>query len=1437
MTDDGFDHIPVRDGPQFQRAGGMENEPPGQIQVKQRQIVAQLTRDELEDRYLRLYEENIILKRHGRKQEDKIKRMATKLLRLVNDKKKADQQGAARGAARPGGPAKRGGRDIETEEMLEELHGKIRDLEKENRLLKEKVMVAKQQLSSQGKRHTPYTGVQSRINTGMKKVGQMVAVQQRLKPGMRVQGPEDVRTTSRSAQPSVLPRYGHSLLEEAREEIRSLEDLVSNLQDQIRDLEGETDVLREQMRLKDAEHEEELLRMREQMAAGQRGSIQENVDMIRLQRELKEKATKLTAMQAKYTNLEENLRTVKGSHDQVLREMDGLREHLKAEQNRVLRLQNELKQGATAHRTIIELQERVVDLEKENDIIKEANTQLQMSAFDAERERQHRATETKLRVQIAQLEATLKSDLHEKNDVLDRVTLERSQNDKMREEQKNLQIQYYSTKQELDELKQKMQFFTKESAVDFQELEEALVLIKTRKERGSQNLDFLEKVEEEKSRDLQQRMVRLQAEHADTVNELEKTRNMLIIQHRINKDYQTEVESVSKRMEDLRKEYETKLEEYAKLLDIRAARIKKLERQLRDVAYGTKQYKLKPAEEEEEEEVEEIDETVHLERGENLFEIHIIKVVLSQEALDHLADAEPSLFCTYEFYDFELQTTPVVRGAKPEFKFTSKYVVKVDDFFLHYLQKESTTLEVHQAMGLDYTTLAVCQLKFRDLLDKPQGRIFSTTYLTNPEGVNFGTVEYWVRLRVPMDQALRLFKERTKALGYLAANERATQQALQTLDQSTAPRAKDNVNDLHIRVVRCSDLTARRDGVQPSPYVVYKFFDFPDHDTDIIMSSSSPQFNDHKTYPVPMDMQLDTYLKSAHLDLYVFDDTDPEETAYLGRANVPLISLAHDKAIKGVFELKRADSSVNGTVEVHLRWQYAYLPPPMASMTPEQAAAAPGVVPEKPLLLPGEEERLAAAVPPAALRPIPPSITPASTPGNVTPPTVPTPKVPSAASTPRALSPEHPPSVVVSPPGSKPPSRPTSAKTVSRPSSAKTVSRPSSAKSVPEAKPPPSPRTEAPKPVPRARHPVVPEPQPEPEPEPVGDEAEESSSTVSVTPDSAVEEEESTSEEMKREELDETTKLESEKEEQLGKTEPIEDTMFEEKPSSDIEEDIEEPSSGEDDVVMPAAPKKKEEEEKADTDVSESLESDSDVVMSKPAATRQTSALADETDPDDDVIFGASSSWSTDKHDLTQKDGDDTDEMESDSDVVMSMTQSLGQSLGANNMVTVTIFEFQLNGDAAVLDDGNVRMLFVEYRFLGRPPEETETPFSLPKPTRPNQPIKYNFRRVFHVDSENNGLTRDYLISMLLPGDPSQGRIKFTVVNEPEDEEGECADIGHAYVDLKQILEKGEDVVEQDVDVVDVNDEREVIGALNVSVEALAALRAVQRELPALEES
>ena len=50
--------------------------------------------------------------------------------------------------------------------------------------------------------------------------------------------------------------------------------------------------------------------------------------------------------------------------------------------------------------------------------------------------------------------------------------------------------------------------------------------------------------------------------------------------------------------------------------------------------------------------------------------------------------------------------------------------------------------------------------------------------------------------------------------------------------------------------------------VQPSPFCMYKFFDFPDRDTTIIPSSNAPRFDDSKTFPVAMTLDLDKYLRA-----------------------------------------------------------------------------------------------------------------------------------------------------------------------------------------------------------------------------------------------------------------------------------------------------------------------------------------------------------------------------------------------------------------------------------------------------------------------------------------------------------------------------------------------------------------------------------------------
>lgn len=43
-------------------------------------------------------------------------------------------------------------------------------------------------------------------------------------------------------------------------------------------------------------------------------------------------------------------------------------------------------------------------------------------------------------------------------------------------------------------------------------------------------------------------------------------------------------------------------------------------------------------------------------------------------------------------------------------------------------------------------------------------------------------------------------------------------------------------------------------------------------------------------------------------------------------------------------------------------------------------------------------------------------------------------------------------------------------------------------------------------------------------------------------------------------------------------------------------------------------------------------------------------------------------------------------------------------------------------------------------------------------------------------------------------------RLKFTVVSEPMDDDEECVDVGHAFLDLQELLLTGNDVLEQQID-------------------------------------
>lgn len=473
--------LPVKDiGPNLFGVEGLQETSTTRT-MKSRQAVSRVSREELEDRFLRLHEENILLKQHARKQEDKIKRMATKLIRLVNDKKRYEQVG--------GGP-KRLGRDVEMEEMIEQLQEKVHELERQNETLKNRLISAKQQFQIHGYRQTPYNYVQSRINTGRRKVNENASLQECSKKGIKFQDVDVAETV----QP-IRTKYGNSLLEEATGEIRNLENVIQSQKAQIEELEHVADILKTQLKRKENEIELSLLQIREQQATDQRSNIRDNVEMIRLHKQLVEKSNALSVMEGKFIQLQEKQRTLRISHDALMANGDELNMQLKEQRLKCCNLEKQLHSMTFSERRIEELQDRINDLEKERELLKENYDKLYNSAFSAAHEEQWKLKEQQLKVQIAQLETALKSDLTDKTEILDRLKSERDQNEKLTQENRDLQLQYLEQKEQLDELKNRMKFFNQESDISADELSDALLLLKAQKEQKNGDLFFLEKVD------------------------------------------------------------------------------------------------------------------------------------------------------------------------------------------------------------------------------------------------------------------------------------------------------------------------------------------------------------------------------------------------------------------------------------------------------------------------------------------------------------------------------------------------------------------------------------------------------------------------------------------------------------------------------------------------------------------------------------------------------------------------------------------------------------------------------------------------------------------------------------------------------------------------------------------------------------------------------
>uniref|UniRef100_A0ABI7XI26 RPGRIP1 C-terminal domain-containing protein n=1 Tax=Felis catus TaxID=9685 RepID=A0ABI7XI26_FELCA len=514
--------------------------------IKTQPPLSRMSREELEDSLFRLREEHMLVKELYWKQQDEIKRMRTALRRLKASGRdlRAEVVEAQQPAPRR---RKTGWRQPPTKHQRPLLHG---------------LQLQFQRVGPPAPRHS-----QPRVHAGhrqLRTAGAPVPEKPKREPSDRL---------SYTAPPTFKE---HMTNEKIRSEISSESSELAHIVTSNTMLLEEPPKSPEKMWSKDEDFEQRRSLGCAQKATELRASIKENIELIRLKKLLHERNTSLLATKAQLTEVQEayeallqkNQGILSAAHDALLKQVNELRAELKEESKKAVSLKSQLEDVSILQITLKEFQERVEDLEKERKLLNDNYDKLLENMLDSSNQ-PHWSNELvgeQLQQKVSQLQDQLDAELEEKRRVLLQLSREKDQNKNL-----CLKVTHLLQKHKQDEeILQSQDLISQSPDRQSEPATHPALLQETTQVEPCEP-------ENQEEKKLSQLLSELQVSHAETTLELEKTRDMLILQRKINVCYQEELEAVMTKADNENKDHEEKLERLNQLLDLKNDRINQLE--------------------------------------------------------------------------------------------------------------------------------------------------------------------------------------------------------------------------------------------------------------------------------------------------------------------------------------------------------------------------------------------------------------------------------------------------------------------------------------------------------------------------------------------------------------------------------------------------------------------------------------------------------------------------------------------------------------------------------------------------------------------------------------------------------------------------------------------------------------------------------------------
>lgn len=834
---------------------------------KNERVISGLSKEEVSDKYLRLYDEHNALKLTARAQEDRIKRLASKVIRLADDKKKLQKSASHHGTGI--------GTDdkvfTDGDDFMDELNDKIEKLEKENNQLIKKVDEYKQRYLEAQKGNKMVT---AKVDSGLGLPNPSAGPRRTTSGGsLRRTGLRRVETKSESKLNS---KSNHTLevehrLSAALEENNNMLEAITVLQKKFAEAEAEKYQLKRQIDQKNEmisfshENNQTLGKDLQNELTKSRGDIR------RLEQSLQSLDLQFQNEKSKSNLLDQKLRASNIAHQTALDELDSAQRDYSGELQKVSKLQAERRAFLTLKEEIEIEKEAKRDLANENTLIKE---QLERAVrADQSGSQIWKDRESQFQNQIRQLEDSIGSDAKD----IQRLRLDLHQE---RMKSKRLALK----------------------------LEETEVTV-----QRHQNMPANATLEAPRS---PIREVDLNVKTAETGNSAKELEISLNQMRRRNKQLENKLATLYIQLKDkdealkqIHEEYhltKTNLEranfEKAMALDQQNERLNVLENSIDTMAGGSfvpdvAKHRFPK------------DESIYrgLATGENIISVQLNECTLLRN------DSIPRIFCLIEFYQMKPQTTTVKQGLSVNFEFKGLFKVEANEMFLDYLATGFVRIELREVVvGATHRLRAEAQIPLTDFLSQKM-KFGGKLQLNTPSGEAFAGLDYQIATQIPFDNAASLYMTKMNAAGYRLKN-------------SESLSSEGAENTLIIRILRGENFESVFEEELPSCYCLYTFYIYQNQATPVINSNTNPEWNFAAEHIVEQNSNLHRYLQTESIKLIVCDKEDDGEDQedFLCTGDIELMPLSKNKNISRVVSMVDSEGNDAGNLFVQLKWKYPY---------------------------------------------------------------------------------------------------------------------------------------------------------------------------------------------------------------------------------------------------------------------------------------------------------------------------------------------------------------------------------------------------------------------------------------------------------------------------------------------------------------------------------